>query len=114
MRKTDRLVRLLISDIENKALLEAACGTADFSVSASKFASSVCCIDLDASRLNNQLISDKICFQIMDAADMKFPDNSFDTVVLYNAFSRIQMQLAVSLAEPSHYILPFLNIRLNL
>ena len=31
MKKTDKLVRLLMADIENRNILEAACGTADFS-----------------------------------------------------------------------------------
>ncbi len=90
MKKTDRLVNLLISDIENKTVLEVACGTADFSLSAARFAKSVTCIDLDDSRLNSQIEQANIRFQIMDAAKMDFPDSSFDTVVLYNSFFHIQ------------------------
>ena len=90
MKKTDRLVNLLISDIENKTVLEVACGTADFSLSAARFAKSVTCIDLDDSRLNSQINRANIHFQTMDASKMDFPDCSFDTVVLYNSFFHVQ------------------------
>lgn len=90
MKKTDALVELLISDIENKDILEAACGSADFSVAAARFAKSVTCIDLDDSRLNDQIKQADVHFQVMDAAKMDLPDNAFDTVVLYNAFFHIQ------------------------
>lgn len=90
MKKTDRLVDLLISDIERKDILEVACGAADFSLSAARFAKSVTCIDLDDSRLNSQIERANIRFQIMDASKMDFPDSSFDTVVLYNSLFHIR------------------------
>ncbi len=92
MKKTDALVNLLISNIEDKIVLEAACGTADFSLSAARFARSVSCIDLDGSRLNQQIKQPNIHFQIMDASKMGYPDNAFDTIVLYNSFCHIQSQ----------------------
>ncbi|MBQ9814573.1 MAG: class I SAM-dependent methyltransferase [Lachnospiraceae bacterium] len=92
MKKTDILVNLLASDIENKKVLEVACGTADFSVSAAKLAKSVFCIDLDDSRLSDQAKNNNICFQIMDAAKMFYSDKEFDTIVIYNAFFHIQTQ----------------------
>lgn len=90
MKKTDALVDLLISDIERKDVLEVACGTADFSISAARFANRVSCIDLDDSRLNQQGKQANIRFQIMDASKMTFSDNTFDTIVLYNSFFHIQ------------------------
>ena len=92
MKKTDALVNLLISNIEDKIVLEAACGTADFSLSAARFARSVSCIDLDGSRLNQQIKQPNIHFQVMDASKMDYPDNAFDTIVLYNSFCHIQSQ----------------------
>ena len=41
MKNTNILVNLLIADIENKAVLEVACGAADFSVSASAYSDNV-------------------------------------------------------------------------
>lgn len=90
--KTDTLVNMLISDIENKEVLEVACGTADFSVSAARVASNVSCIDLDDCRLNNLDKQKNVTFQIMDAAKMFYPDNTFDTIVIYNAFFHIKAQ----------------------
>ena len=90
MKKTDALMDLIISDIESKDVLEVACGTADFSISAARFASSVSCIDLDDSRLNRQIKQTNIHFQIMDASKMDYPDNAFDTIVIYNSFFHIR------------------------
>lgn len=92
MKKTDCIVRLLKSDIENKDILEVACGTADFSISASAFANSVSCIDLDDSRLNPIIKQSDVRFQLMDACKMKYPDHAFDTIVIYNAYYHIQTQ----------------------
>ena len=91
MKNTDILVNLLIADIKNKTILEAACGAADFSVSASAYSDSVYCIDLDDGRLNSRPAAD-LHFQIMDASKMDFADETFDTVILYNAFFHIQSQ----------------------
>ena len=91
MKNTDILVKLLRADIENKAILEVACGAADFSVSASAYSDSVYCIDLDARRLNCSL-KEKLHFQIMDASKMDYADDTFDTIILYNAFFHIQSQ----------------------
>ena len=51
----------------------------------------VYCIDLDDGRLDSELM-ENVHFQIMDASKMAFTDSTFDTVVLYNAFSHIQSQ----------------------
>jgi len=91
VRNTDILVNLFIKDIENKTVLEAACGAADFSVSASAYSNDVYCIDLDAERLDRKL-TENIHFQIMNASKMNYADNTFDTIVLYNAFFHIQSQ----------------------
>ena len=82
MKKTDALVQLLLPSIQDKAVLEVACGSADFSIAAAPFAGSVSCIDLASSRLNPQIRETRARFQIMDAAHMTYPDNTFDTVVL--------------------------------
>lgn len=84
MKKTDIIAKLLSSDIKDKKILEVACGCADFSISAAHYAHSVSCIDIDNSRLPNN-----VCFEVMDAAQMDFSNNSFDTIILYNAFSHI-------------------------
>ena len=92
MKKTDKAVRLLMADIENRNILEVACGTADFSLSALPFASGVSCIDLDDSRLNPLVPQSALRFQVMDASRMDYADHAFDTVFIYNAFSHIYTQ----------------------
>jgi len=92
MKKTDALVKILTSDIENKDVLEVACGTADFSVSAAQLANSVSCIDLDDSRLTDLTGKNNVSFKIMDASEMTFLNDTFDTIVIYNAFFHIQTQ----------------------
>ena len=92
MKKTDALVKMLNSDIENKDVLEVACGTADFSVSAAQLANSVSCIDLDDSRLTDLTGKNNVSFKIMDASEMTFLKDTFDTIVIYNAFFHIQTQ----------------------
>ena len=92
MKKTDKLVRDLITDIEGKDVLEVACGTADFSIAASTYASKISCIDLDDSRLHKQLLNKKINFEIMNASAMTYPGETFDTIVIYNAFAHIESQ----------------------
>ena len=91
MKNTDILVNLLIADIKNKTILEAACGAADFSISASVYSDSGYCIDIDDRRLNSKLAAN-FHFQIMDASQMDYADNTFDTIILYNAFYHIQSQ----------------------
>lgn len=91
MKKTDILVDLLMADIENKTILEVACGAADFSVSASVYTDRVYCIDLDAGRLDSKL-AENLHFQIMDASKMDYKDDTFDTIILYNAFFHIHSQ----------------------
>ena len=92
MKKADRIVQLLKSDIENKDILEVACGTADFSIASASFAHSVSCIDLDDSRLNPMVAQSNVHFQKMDACKIEYPDRAFDTIIMYNAYYHIQTQ----------------------
>ena len=92
MKKTDTLVNILASDIEHKNVLEVACGGANFSISAARIAGMVSCIDIDDSRLNDQVKQNNVRFQIMDASKMSYADNEFDTIVIYNAFFHIRSQ----------------------
>lgn len=91
MKKTDSLVRLLLTDIEDKDILEVACGDASFSISASRYARSVSCIDLVDSRLKD-IRQDNVHFEIMDAAKMRYASETFDTVFFYNALFHVRSQ----------------------
>ena len=91
MKKVDTIVRLLSSDIANKKILEVACGCAELSISAARSSHSVWCIDIDDRRIPNSL-PHNVHFEVMDAAQMHFSSNEFDTIILYNAFSHIFAQ----------------------
>ncbi len=92
MKKTDAIVKLLLPAIENKTILEVACGSADFSISASSYATDVFCIDLVDTRLDSRIQRDHIHFEVMDASLMRYPDKTFDSVFVYNALSHIEQQ----------------------
>ena len=92
MKKVDKCVELLKSEINNKDILEVACGGAEFSFSASKYAKSVACVDLDDSRIKGKALPENVRFDITDAASMNYPAESFDNVFLYNAFFHVQTQ----------------------
>ena len=91
VKKVDIVVKELYSDIVEKNILEVACGCAEFSISASHYAESINCIDIDDSRLNGSL-PENVKFDMMDASRMNYSDESFDTIVLYNAFYHIYSQ----------------------
>ena len=92
MTKTDKLAALFSADIREKDVLEVACGAAEFSLSAAREAKSVSCIDLDDKRLSPRVRESAIHFEVMDAANMRYHNHTFDTVVIYNAFAHIQSQ----------------------
>ena len=92
MKKTDKLAELLITDIQDKIILEPACGAADCSLSASRYAQKVYCIDLDHSRISGKTLCNNVYFQTMDAVRMMFPDKFFDSIIFYNAFAHIEKQ----------------------
>lgn len=91
MKKTDAAIKMIVGDIENKDVLEVACGAADFSISATVYARKVHCIDVVDFRLKDRSLQGAQ-FHIMDATNMSFSDNTFDTVVLYNAFFHVREQ----------------------
>jgi len=90
MKKIEKVVELLKSEIVEKDLLEVACGGADFSIGAAGFAKNVSCIDLDYSRINGKALPENVRFEKMNATFMDYPDASFDNVFLYNAFFHVR------------------------
>lgn len=96
MKRVDRVLFRLMPDIVSKRVLEPACGCAGFSVAAATHAAEVICFDLDDKRVDPTVRQTlKLRFEIMDATAMRFPDGSFDTVVLYNAIGHL-----AHIAEP--------------
>ena len=96
MKRVETAISRLKPDIDGKRVLEPACGCAEFSIAATAHAAEVVCFDLDDQRLNPEAThTERLCFEIMDATAMRFPDGSFDTVVLYNAIGHL-----AHIAEP--------------
>ncbi len=90
MSNMSKAVELICDNIAGKRVLEAACGSGEFTLEAAKTAAHVDCIDLDGQRLLPEIAQQgNVAFWEMDASAMAFPDNSFDTVVLYNAVGHI-------------------------
>ena len=107
MKQTDRAVQLLLPEIQGKWVLEPACGTGAFSLSASPYAAHVDCIDLDPHRLNQEVLNRQdLSFRQMDAGNMDFADEAFDTVVFYNALFHIKDQWPEILAECRRVLKP--------
>ena len=104
MKIVDKAVEIFQSNIVGKDILEVACGRADFSISASKYAKSVTCIDLDESGIKGKALPDNVRFDIMDAAKMRYQGESFDNVFLYNAFFHVQTQW-VDIEKECHRVL---------
>ncbi len=91
-KRTDALAKAIAPELQAKDVLEVACGSAEFSLSAVSYAKTVSCIDLDDSRLSPAIWGSGVEFRVMDAALMEYPEASFDTVVLYNAFAHVEKQ----------------------
>ncbi len=100
MTRAAQAAERLSAVIANCDVLEVACGTAEFSIAAAELAATVTCIDLDDSRLLSEVHKrENIVFRTMDTAAMRFGNNSFDTVVLYNAAFHVAEQLPAVLDE---------------
>lgn len=91
MRIVEKALAVVESHIADKDILEAACGTGDFSAAASKLAKSVKCIDLVDSRLGFRPGEiENLSFELGDVSMLNFPDASFDSVVMYNSLWHIK------------------------
>ena len=91
MKNREKIISDLMEDIKGKDILEVACGTAEISLVASDYANQIKCIDLVDFRLGN-IDRKNISFEIMDASKMTYADNTFDTIIIYNAFAHIVTQ----------------------
>lgn len=100
MRRVEQAIAHIAENINGKAVLEIACGCAEFSLCAAKTAESVTGIDLDYLHLPPQARkTEGFTFVIMDATNMSFADESFDTVVMYNAVGHLCAVLEKVLKE---------------
>lgn len=100
MTRVEEIVKLLHNDLADRNVLEVACGCAQFSICAGKIARKVCCIDIDDSRLlSSAKNTQNVVFSLMDATNMSFCNDSFDTVVIYNAIGHLKQDIATTIDE---------------
>jgi len=110
MSTTSRVSQALAhiqSDIADKRVLEVACGCAEFSICASAYAANVVCIDLDSSRLSPAVQKcENVLFRLMDATSLTYDQDSFDSVVMYNAVGHVDHVLDAVLSECLRVVRP--------
>lgn len=100
MKRVEQAIAHIAESINGKAVLEIACGCAEFSLAAAQTAKSVDGIDLDYLRLPPQAHkTEDFAFTIMDATNMTFADGSFDTVIMYNSVGHLGAVLEKVLKE---------------
>lgn len=100
MKKAELAVKILRNELQDKRVLEAACGRADFSVCASELAAEIECVDIDEKRLVPEFASVKNAkFCKMDVTAMTYGDEYFDTVVMYDAIGHLDYVLECALTE---------------
>ena len=100
MKRVEQAIAHIAENISGKAVLEVACGCAEFSLAAAQTAKSVDGIDLDYLRLPpSARKTEGFKFTVMDATNMAFPDSSFDAAVMYNAIGHLGAVLEKVLKE---------------
>ena len=100
MTRVEKYVNKIRHLLANKDVLEVACGTADFTIKSSEYTHRAYCIDLENHRINPDLYEkSNASFQIMDASNMTFADDSFDVVIIYNALGHLKHVLEKVMQE---------------
>ena len=100
MKRVEQAIEHIAENISGKAVLEVACGCAEFSLAAAQTAKSVDGIDLDYLRLPpSARKTEGFKFTVMDATNMAFPEGSFNAAVMYNAIGHLGAVLEKVLTE---------------
>ena len=100
MKRVEQAIEHIAESINGKAVLEVACGCAEFSLAAAQTVKSVDGIDLDYLRLPpSARKTEGFKFTVMDATNMAFPEGSFDAAVMYNAIGHLGAVLEKVLKE---------------
>lgn len=100
MSQISKVIEKIKNDIADKKVLEVACGQAEFSVCASRLAEEVFSIDMVSFRLMEEVKECKnLTFEQMDVTAMKYEDQTFDTVVMYNAIAHLDTVIPETLSE---------------
>ena len=107
MTQVERLVEQLHTELDGRTIIELACGSAEFSLAAAKYADKVVCLDLDDGQLSEEALSKgNIEFVLADAAHTGLKTGGFDMVVLYNALFHVKDQLQEIITEGKRLLKP--------
>lgn len=102
MRKAETIVQDLKTYLDNKKVLEIACGDSDFSLATSKYAKEILATDISLERIkrkNLKILPNNIQFREMDATNLDINENNFDVSVCYNALGHLKSILKPILTE---------------
>ncbi len=92
----------LCSYLDDKKVLEIACGDSDFSLIASKYAKEILATDISLERFkrrNLKVIPRNLDFKEMDATNLNIDKDSFDICICYNALGHLKSILTPVLTE---------------
>lgn len=84
MTNIDKVIKICMEDLVEKDVLEIGCGSGVLSLELLKISKSVICLDIEDVRINEE-VKERVKFFVMVASNTTFEDNSFDTIIAYNA-----------------------------
>lgn len=83
-------------------VLDYACGSGENGIIAARFGATVVGIDISPEGIENAEdnarnagVGDRCSYEVMDGEDLKFPDNSFDLIVVYGALHHVKLDRAM-------------------
>ena len=92
----------ILSDLKGKRILDYCCGTGDFSISPALNGAFIEGIDISdlsievaKAKAEHWNVSDRTNFQVMDAENLIFDDNTFDMVLSYGSLSYLDLAKAL-------------------
>ncbi|MPM37655.1 Ubiquinone/menaquinone biosynthesis C-methyltransferase UbiE [bioreactor metagenome] len=104
MRVIETITKRLSSYLEDKRILEVACGDSEFSINALKYAKQILATDISLERAKRRNLIDiveNIEFKEMNATKLELENDSFDVSVCYNALGHLEGILNSVISEMS-------------
>lgn len=93
MRVIETIMQDFITYLDDKKVLEIACGDSDFSLAASKYAKKVLATDISLERVKKrslEVIPKNIEFKEMNAANLDIDNDLFDISACYNGLGHLE------------------------
>ena len=106
MKKTDKEAKDFSQYIEGRDVVEIACGSADFSVSAAKYAGKVLAADISPARIDKRKgrLPENVAFMQTDASALDIKDGEYGLVVFHNCFAHLEEVLADAVCEAARVV----------